>query len=82
MFINTSGDNDMLIKAVNETTADEFDNERTVVNETPKDSVAELFENEFKDRNHVDAIEEGGTNASNGEEPEVAGVGNEQGQLL
>jgi recombination protein RecT len=78
MFINTSGDNDMLIKAVNETTADEFDNERVVVNETPKDSVAGLFENEFKDRKPVDVIEEGETNASDGEEPEIVEPGNEQ----
>lgn len=35
-FINSSSDNDLLVGAINETTADEYDNERKDVTETPK----------------------------------------------
>lgn len=44
-FINTSGDNDMLIKAINDTTADEYDDNRKDV--TPENSVASKLENKF-----------------------------------
>ena len=84
MFINTSGDNDMPIKAINDTTAAEFDNERKDVTETPQDTVAGKFEEQFKKRKPIDVVEteESEDNASDGQKEQDAGNGAKQGQLL
>lgn len=93
MFINTSDDNDNLIKAINETANDEmdFDDERKDV--TPEDSVAGQLTNKFiskkttnEDKSVLDDVtnkkseSEGTVDAQDTNENEESHV--EQGELL
>lgn len=85
-IINTSDDSDLLIDAVSRTLDNEYENdtERKDVTETPQDTVAGKFEEQFKKRKPIDVVEteESEDNASDGQQEQDAGTGAKQRQLL
>lgn len=70
MFINTSDDSDLLTGAINDTTANEFDDEaRKDVTPTEETSKAELLANKFKEQS--EPVEEGDESDGNQDEAQL-----------
>lgn len=70
MFINTSDDSDLLTGAINDTTANEFDDEaRKDVTPAEETSKAELLANKFKEQS--EPVEEGDESDGNQEEAQL-----------
>lgn len=70
MFINTSDDSDLLTGAINDTTANEFDDEaRKDVTPAEENSKAELLVNKFKEQS--EPVEEGDESDGNQDEAQL-----------
>ncbi len=71
MFINTSDDSDLLTGAINDTTANEFDDEaRKDVTPAEETSKAELLANKFKEQS--EPVEEGDESDGNQDEAQLS----------
>lgn len=71
MFINTSDDSDLLTGAINDTTANEFDDEaRKDVTPAEENSKAELLANKFKEQS--EPVEEGDESDGNQDEAQLS----------